>query len=205
MTRPERVSADGHLPEAKTRLTNAISAVFAPIIQSRDGTHHAAPSLWTQLCESVAGQTGERSGSKAGMPLWVDVLDLKNAIITQLADWEPTRVATINKVDLIETRGWRPQDCERIHTIAATMESWAVSIEALLRPERHWTLPNPCPACGVRTVYRTVAGEEVRCPALQIGASGCTCIRCHTVWPPQQFEWLARLLGYEPHTALTGS
>lgn len=197
--------SDGNLPAARDRLDKAVAAIFNPIV---DWVRKAvAPSLYTQLCDSVSGQTGERSGARAGSPLWVDVLDLKNSIITQLADWQPKGVGALDRVELITTRGWRPQDVELIDTISTVMESWAVSIEALLRPEHRWTLPNPCPACGTRTVYRTVAGEEVRCPSLQIGSAGCTCIRCHTVWPPEKFPWLARLLGYTPDESIghTGS
>ncbi|MGZ4585861.1 MAG: DUF7340 domain-containing protein, partial [Mycobacterium sp.] len=54
-------------------------------------------------------------------------------------------------------------------------------------------LPMPCPHCGARFAYRRDdAGDRVR--ALRVSETGCRCQGCQAYWPPEQFEWLARLL-----------
>lgn len=40
-------------------------------------------------------------------------------------------------------------------------------------------------------------GETVRQAALHIGPDGCECLRCHTVWEPARFVFLAKLLNYD--------
>ena len=54
----------------------------------------------------------------------------------------------------------------------------------------------PCPRCGERFAYRRDnAGERVRVLALRVSEHGRRCQGCQAFWPPEQFEWLARLLG----------
>ena len=84
-----------------------------------------------------------------------------------------------------------------VGVMCEALEAWVAQIRELLDPPARWSLPNPCPACGVRTVYRIKDGEHLRMAALQVGAEGCECQSCRTVWTPDRFVWLARLLGYE--------
>ncbi|WP_424712782.1 DUF7340 domain-containing protein [Mycobacteroides abscessus] len=53
----------------------------------------------------------------------------------------------------------------------------------------------PCPACQKRWVYRRdSSGENVRQPALQLTAQGCSCQACRYTWDPSYFVHLARVL-----------
>jgi len=54
------------------------------------------------------------------------------------------------------------------------------------------------PSCGARFVYRQGAGESVRSWALRVSEDGCECSGCRAFWPPEEFHWLARLLGCVP-------
>jgi hypothetical protein len=38
----------------------------------------------------------------------------------------------------------------------------------------------------------------VRVRALRVSETGCKCSACGAFWPPERFEWLARLRGCEP-------
>ena len=189
---------DGSLPSSLNRLNNAIYAVFKPLTTIINNQTHTAPSLYDQLCEAVAGQTGERSGGKAGMPLWVDAADLKNVIITQLAQWQVKGTTPHERITNLQKRPWRPQDCDYLETISAVMETWPHHIRALLSPEPKWSLAAACPNCNTTVVHRRdSAGDIVRQPALQISNHGCVCQRCRTLWEPKRFAHLARVLGYD--------
>ena len=95
----------------------------------------------------------------------------------------------------LAARSWRPQDVRAVEDITAIIEAWSVGIDQLLRPARRWSLPAACPACNVAVVYRNHGGERVRQPALQVGADGCICQNCKTVWALDKFVFLSRLLG----------
>ena len=197
------MTPDGNLPAARARLDKAISAVFAPIYDRTNNETRVAPSLYTQLVDAIPGVTGERSGSRAGMPLWVDALDCRNEIITWLATWQPKGRTAEDRLRQLEGRPWRPQDVGCMDGISAEMEKWPGKIRAIIYPERHWAIPAPCPACGATIVYRRdSSGEEVRQAALQIDSAGCRCQRCRAWWPPDRFAHLARVLGYEPDASL---
>ncbi|EUA18451.1 putative phage protein [Mycobacterium xenopi 3993] len=54
------------------------------------------------------------------------------------------------------------------------------------------------PGMRKKTVYRRDnAGDLVRQPALQITTQGCVCQHCRTVWGPERFMLLAKVLGYD--------
>ena len=60
-------------------------------------------------------------------------------------------------------------------------------------------LEQPCPRCRARFAYHANrAGENVRTRALRVSEDGCTCGECGAFWSPEQFHWLARLLGCQP-------
>lgn len=186
---------------AKRRLARAAAKLIDPQTKpgrSRSDVAFIAPSLYHQLADSVAGQTGERNGSRIGLPIWVDCFDLKQDIDTTIATWCPNGIGTVHRIAIMAKAKWRPQDTELVELIGTSIEAWIKSITKLLDPEPKWSLPNPCPACQARVVYREQAGEEVRHPALQIGMNGCECLKCHTVWSPDLFAHLARVLGYDP-------
>ncbi|MGB8503512.1 DUF7340 domain-containing protein [Mycobacterium sp.] len=76
---------------------------------------------------------------------------------------------------------------------------WALSAAELLGEQIRVFLQFPCPRCGESFAYRRDdMGEWVRTRTLKVSESGCKCLRCGAGWPPEKFEWLARLLGCEP-------
>lgn len=207
MTQP---APDGHLPAAKTRLGNAISALIDPKPEYTNGTTRWRDSLYDQLHDAIPG-TGDGHSSRvpqSSPPLNIDAVELKHEIDTATAAWEPrpqidasqTHLPpiTIIRLKTIEHRAWRPQDTHSIDQIAGNIEAWCESIKTMLNPPPKWSLPNPCPACDTAIVYRkNSAAETVRQPALQIGPAGCVCQNCHHEWGPQLFQHLANVLGYE--------
>lgn len=95
-------------------------------------------------------------------------------------------------------RGWRPQDCDLIECYTDRIERWALVAPELLAETPRVFLEVACPRCGARFAYRESAGERVRARALRVSEDGCICGVCHAWWPPDQFEFLATLLGCDP-------
>jgi hypothetical protein len=97
--------------------------------------------------------------------------------------------------------GWRPQDYELLSDYCAAIERWFVAAAELLGDRATAVaLRLPCPSCGEHFVYRGHGGSEspVRSWALRVTESGCECQACRAFWEPQEFEWLAKLLGRVP-------
>jgi hypothetical protein len=209
MTSPEPlpIDEDGNLPEARRRLGDAVAKLCDPQATMVDEAVHWLDSLYVQLRESLPGDQGQGHGVARSLPnIWLDACDLLSEIDTAVAIWEPKVVIdvsvepppmTVIRLRALEKRGWRPQDVRSIDQISGNLESWVGNIRQLLTPTPKWSLPNPCPACGTKQVYRKdSAGDLVRQPALQIGAMGCECMRCHHMWAPQYFQHLASVLNY---------
>jgi uncharacterized protein with PIN domain len=79
------------------------------------------------------------------------------------------------------------------------IEKWVLAAAELLGDRAPAVaLRLPCPSCGERFVYRHNAGESVRSWALRMPEDGCDCLGCRAFWPPEEFHWLARLLGCAP-------
>ncbi len=190
---------DGYLPGALTKLHDAVSGLIDPRPEIIDGKTRYTDSWYRQLKDSLPGNQGNERGSSAPLPgCWLDALDLIIQIDDDVSRWQPAGLDTPERLGLLEARPWRPQDVRQLGDLAGIIGEWAEDIRELLRGSAHWTLPNPCPACGTQTVMRRDSGGDlVRQPALQIGGGGCTCQHCRAAWDPNQFVWLARLLGYD--------
>lgn len=80
-----------------------------------------------------------------------------------------------------------------MHQHINTLDEFSARIDALFSP-KPIALPDPCPNCKTKTVYRNQDGEEVRSPALQITADGCTCGNCHANWPVERLPILGKIL-----------
>ena len=164
-----------------------------------DGEILSAPSLLDQLADAMfPGRGPEGNYRRAGrrLPLWLDPLDLVSEIDVASMLWS-RGADTATRFLALTGRTWSVEDTKRINAMADAIEQWAAQIDAPLNPPARWSLPNPCPACGVRTVHRVKDGEQVRVAALQVGADGCECQSCRTVWTPDRFVFLRKVLGYE--------
>ena len=192
-------NGDGALQPALQRFLDAITRLIEPLHDYE--LKATAPSRYMQLRDALPGQQNTGGGVARSLPpLWLDAQQLLDEIDTAVSIWQaqPSCVPpTVGRLRVLEAKGWRPQDSKQLEQMADAIEAWAREIDALLHPEPKWHLPNPCPACGTKVVYRKdSAGETVRQPALQIGADGCTCQRCRHNWGPQLFQHLAAVLGY---------
>jgi hypothetical protein len=110
--------------------------------------------------------------------------------------WEPHGKSTVERLHELAGRGWRPQDCALVDGHSGLLEWWALAAAELLAEHPKVSLELPCPRCGASIVYRrNSSGESVRVWALRVGEDGCLCLACRSFWSPDQFDWLARLLG----------
>jgi hypothetical protein len=118
---------------------------------------------------------------------------------TAVAGWEPHGKTTVDRLRQLAARGWRPQDCDVIGGYCDRIERWAASAAELLDETLAVTLEVPCPSCAASFAYRRDgAGDRVRVRALRVSEAGCECQACKAFWGPEQFHWLARLLGCPP-------
>lgn len=99
------------------------------------------------------------------------------------------------------------------YTAADLAAQWVATIEDFLNPERTREIQGACIHCGASKVSRRKDGETVLAPALVFRRDRDTdrtldarCLNCGTVWPPSQFEYLARAIGAttsEPSETIT--
>lgn len=90
------------------------------------------------------------------------------------------------------------------HTPATLTSQWVGQIEDFFNPERTAGIAAPCIQCGRRKVPRVKDGEVVESDALVFRRDRTTgrtldarCLACATVWPPSQFEFLAKAIGID--------
>lgn len=211
--------ADPALPLARRALEDAVhklagrqsvdldrDATGAEYDPAKMGDRAWGPSRWNQLCTSLdtprATSRAPRGGSQP--PVWVDCLDLRNAIETtvrtaataHLAD-PPAAVEAM--LHALADHQWRPQDTTTITSLAVDIDRYADAIDDLFDPPKRLSLAAACTVCGESTVHREDrAGEIVRQPALQLGEHGCECLNCGQLWAPEAFADLARSLGTLP-------
>lgn len=200
------VDEDGALRPALAALSDAVHALCGTQSDFRANKTVYAPSRYMQLQDAVEGatiNTGGGGGSKSRPPMWVDAYDLLNEIDVAVECWQPAFVGvppTVGRLNCINARSWRPQDCRQIEQITSAVQSWVESIKELLDPKPKWTLPYPCPSCMTKTVYsRDSGGEMIRKPALLvIPEVGVSCLKCRAHWPHGKLLFLGRLLGSLP-------
>lgn len=199
------------LSDARRQLDYAISALIDPKPQHTGTGIVWLDPLYEQLRDAVPGSKRDRTGVPTSQPpAWIDALDLLREIDTTVARWEPSwpqnprdptelsTPVTIFRLRAIQSRKWRPHDGADIHHKTNTLKTWVERITSLLANTHVKHLPAACPACGKKTVYRRDnAGDLVRQPALQITTQGCVCQHCRTVWGPERFMLLAKVLGYD--------
>lgn len=192
-----------NLPDAVLHLRRAIDALIEPRQEIIEGKRRVGPSLYVQLWDAAPLEqiTGRRELSATAVT-WIEALRLRIEIDQRIELEQPMFRGvppTVGRLREIAKRGWKPSQARYVDRFAGALQDWAKEIEELLNPQPQWTLAAECPNCGQAIVYGTdSAGERVRKPALSIGPQGCVCQRCRTVWTPDQFLFLARVLGYEP-------
>ncbi len=185
---------------SQRRLREAIHALAEPIPVWDGGVCRWSDAVYWRLRGSLRGQP-TRSGRRvpdSRLPCRADVLTLLIAIDMTAAEWEPNGKGTVERLRQVAAQDRRPQDCELLDGISATVEAWTLkAVELLGDKSPEVALRLPCPSCGSRFVYRNHNGENVRSWALRVSEDGARCLapKCEATWPSDQLEWLARLLG----------
>jgi hypothetical protein len=176
-----------------------VCAFADPIPESVNGACRWADPLYLRLRVALSGgRTARRvvMQRRSQLPCRVDLLALLYQIDHTVAAWTPdAKGGTIERLHQLAGRGRRPQDCRLMAFYTGELGHWVVTAEGFLTPPVRVDLHMPCPSCGARFTYRRDdAGDRVRVRALRLSETGCRCQASQAWWPPEQFEWLARLL-----------
>ncbi|MBY0440971.1 MAG: hypothetical protein K2Q25_02350 [Mycobacteriaceae bacterium] len=191
------------LPSARNKLNDAISNLIDPRPEHINNRTIWLNPRYHDLREALTSQRpGGKHQPRSQPPAWIDAIDTLTQIDNHIHQLEPdTPIAdcddhpTVQRLRAHAARKWRPQDVPDIIKTSNDLQAYAISIDKLFaQPPKY--LPDKCPRCNQRKAARTLDGETVRVPALQITEAGCTCNNCHNHWPPIQLAWLGSLLGY---------
>jgi hypothetical protein len=192
------IDEDGPLALVRQRLEAAVHAIGDDIPIWDRGTARWSESVYSRLRASLVGRTSRSRASMSGsrVPCRVDVLTLVVDIDRAVSDWQPGKGGTVDRLHALTGRGWRPQDYQLLDGYRGQIERWVLAAAELLGDRQvAVALRYPCPACGEQYAYRHGGDEWVRSWALRVTEDGCSCQVCRAFWPPNQFEFLARLLG----------
>jgi hypothetical protein len=189
---------DGPLLLARRRLDDAISALADPTPVAVDGCYRWVDPVYVRVRGALRGQAIRRhtTVNRSMLPCRADVLTWLIDVDNTVARWEPDAKTTIERLHRLAARTFRPQDCWLIDGYSRLLEWWVLSAGELLAEHPTVSLELPCPRCGASIVYRrNSSGEAVRVWALRVSGEGCVCVKCRAWWSPDQFDWLAKLLG----------
>lgn len=193
---------DGALPLAKTKLADAIATIshlrLHEVVGDGRPKHVWLSSRYDDLAEAVEGARGGSGGKWSHqLPFWADAFVLLREIETAVAVMHPAPNGWLGwtkpRLAALDQRRWRPQDCKLMQQHTNQLDGFSAKIDALFSP-KPISLPDACPECQTKTVYRNQDGEQVRSPALQINADGCTCGNCHANWPVERLRILGKIL-----------
>lgn len=172
-----------------------------PVPEWIEGVCRWQDALYVRLRGALRGRTvpTRRRVPDSRLPCRVDALTLLVEIDKAVASWESGKGDTVDRLHRLASRGFRPQDCALIDGYCDALERWALQAVELLTESPKLPLPFPCPTCGTQWTYRrNSSGESVRQRVLRVSEHGCECLSCKAAWEPDQFHFLARLLGCEP-------
>lgn len=187
------------LPLARQKLADAVNAFVVPQAVWIGGVCRWGDPLYTRLRNSLQPRSqigrhrapGERAPCNTDALVWLVDVDMTTA------EWEPDGDGTLDRLRRLRDRKWTPDDVELLEKHTEQIVKWTVAAVELLgdRPPTV-ALRLPCPSCGTKHVRgRNGVGESVRRWALSVSENGARCAACDAEWSPDQFEFLARLLG----------
>lgn len=204
--RKKQAPRGGALPLAKTKLTDAVVALIHKRLKTVVGDDGKVRSVWIasrydELCEAIEAARGGSGGKWSHqLPFWADAFVLRDDVDAEIAKMHPSPDGwsgwTRHRLEALEQHKWRPQDCDTMKRHTETLDNFAKRIDQLFAP-RPISLPDPCPECGHKIVYRDLDGEKVRTLALQVTENGATCGNCHANWPIEHLELLGKILAQQ--------
>lgn len=185
---------------ARRRFTDAVGALVDPQPVWVAGACRWLPPVYVRVRDELQPRNkpgGRRRVPDSRLPCRTDALVLVIDIDMTAAEWQPKGDGTMDRLNRLRERSWAPEDCELLDGFHDQLARWAVTAAELLGDSTPTVaLRLPCPSCGTRFAYRrNGVGEPVRVWALQVSEHGCRCQACRAEWQPEQFEFLARLLG----------
>jgi hypothetical protein len=142
------------------------------------------------------------------LPTWVDALKLAIHIDNRthaITAWAPhcaEKTTPARLTHLVRCK-FRPQDSQRLESIAAEITSWSQAIDDLFAPNPIYLRGEYCPRCQQSHAHmKTDDGQTVTRPALVITALGIAmCGACHDTFP--SLRYLGIQLGYEQPEGVT--
>lgn len=197
------VTIERELPAARTKLHDAISNLIDPRPQTHDGHTAWISPRYHELRDALDSQRiGARHKPQSQPPAWLDAIDLLRTIDHRARQLEPQApiaqcddYPTVQRLRFHGIRTWRPQDVTMIVVVTNDLAGFTADIDKLFaQPPKY--LPDPCPHCNHLKATRTLDGETIRTPALQITDTGANCLHCHAHWEPDRLMFLGKLLGY---------
>lgn len=177
----------GSSPKARLPISEAAADLYALIDR--------------QIAEAWAGTLGRSpldTAPEALLAEWAAAVR-DEAIITvtfpeQIEKWDAAKNRMVPRVIHVRAE-YHPLDL---------LTSWINQIEDFLNPDRTAGIKAPCIQCGASKVSRRRDGETTMTDAMVFRRdkdSGRTldarCLNCGVIWPPSQFEFLAKALGLE--------
>ena len=195
------------LPAAVNLLHDSVSKLIDEQKSLIQGRILAGPSWWDRLVESVAGTSAmeaNRLVPDSRPPCWSPAIDMTVAITAEVRSWLPGPDPVPVKLRALASRRWAPPEVQTVAMIGGRVAAMVADIKAMLEPAHIKSFAAACPNCGERWSRRLVDGEWVRSPVLNIVADvGCSCLACNSRWRPDQYTFLARLLGCEAPEGVT--
>lgn len=188
------------------------------------------PGLIQQLRDEMFGGTdkGAASGNKTKLPLNAPAVDLYTLIDRQVSEVWATVTGLVPGVDTTESLlvAWAVAVGEDAPVLYSTPETltdadkrstviwlrnqtnaltllrkWIQQIEDLFNPPRTADILAACITCGVRDMWKTVDGVQVRSSAFVFVRDRITgdstearCLACGQSWPPTMFLFLANAI-----------
>ena len=183
---------------ATRRLADGVAALADPTPVWVGGACQWVEPLYVRLRGALKGSVTTRRGvAGSRLPCRTDILTLVIDLDLTLAEWQPRGEGAVDRLHRLRDRSFAPEDTELLEGYHRQLERWAVTAAELLGDNTPTVaLRLPCPSCGARHVLRrNQAGEAVRVWVLQVSEHGCRCLRCEASWLPDQFRFLAALLG----------
>lgn len=197
-------ATEASLPAAVSVLHDSVGKLIDEQKGLVGGRVLSAPSWWDRLVEATAASSlkeGNRLVPASRPPAWSPAIDMITEITAEVRGWLPGPDPVPVKLRAIASRRWAPPEVETVSAIGARVAAMAVEVRRLLEPPPRMEVKAACPApdCGVRTVRRKIDGEWIRTAALHLDVeTGCSCLSCGSHWRPEQFTWLATLIGCTP-------